>query len=285
MSSKPTIGIVIPTLNAAPYLERCLIPLLNSSLSPQILVVDSSSDDDTVKIAKKLGVAVMVVARSTFNHGLTREKARRYLGTDIAVMMTPDAYFKSPEMLETLIAPLIEKKASIAYARQLPHIGAGILEAFPRTFNYPEKGHIRSFKDINKYGVYTFFCSNSCAAYTKEALDSIGGFSSVILGEDTVAVAKILRKGGSVAYVAEAEVFHSHGYTLKQEFRRYFDTGRARRAYRDLIDCGEKEGKRGASFVRLLFLELLKKKPSLIPYAFLNTAAKWLGFRLGMMRG
>ena len=31
--------------------------------------------------------------------------------------------------------------------------------------------------------------------------------------------------GWRTAYVAEAQVYHSHPFTVVQEFRRYFDTG------------------------------------------------------------
>ena len=42
-----------------------------------------------------------------------------------------------------------------------------------------------------------------------------------------------------------------------------------------------KDEKRGMSFVGLMFLELLKTQPLLIPYAFLNSVAKYLGYFIG----
>ena len=119
------------------------------------------------------------------------------------------------------------------------------LKPFRGTLDYPEKSHIRSLQDLQQYGAYTFFCSDSCAAYSNRALEEIGGFPEVLLGEDTVVTAKLLRKGHRIAYVAEAEVFHSHAYSLLQEFQRYFDTGFARRTYQTLIEVSD--SKRGAS--------------------------------------
>jgi rhamnosyltransferase len=46
-----SVGIVIPTLNAERCLSNCISPLLNSALKPRILVVDSSSTDNTVRMA------------------------------------------------------------------------------------------------------------------------------------------------------------------------------------------------------------------------------------------
>lgn len=278
-----TIGVVIPTLNAEHHLVKCLTPLLNSSLKPHILVIDSSSTDRTVEIAKGLGVEVLVIPREEFNHGLTREKARRHLRTDVIVMLTEDAYAQNEHLIAFLTKPILEGRAAIAYGRQIPHKGASFFESFPRRFNYPSKSHIRTLADIGQYGVYTFFCSDSCAAYSNAALDSIGGFPKVLIGEDTVVTAKLLHKGHSVAYVAEAVVHHSHDYTLIQEFRRYFDTGLARKEYAALLRCESTDSKRGASFFKEMLLALCKEAPLLIPYAFLQTACKWLGYKLGQL--
>jgi rhamnosyltransferase len=246
-------------------------------------VIDSSSTDGTAELANELGIAVEVIPKHEFNHGLTREKARQLLNVDIVVMMTPDAYAQE-NLLEQLIQPILDQKASIAYARQIPHNPSSFFEAFPREFNYPKNSHIRSIEDKNEYGAYLYFCSDSCAAYSMKALDSIGGFKKVVLGEDTLAAAQLLHKGHRIAYVAEAVVCHSHSYTLKQEFKRYYDTGLARAQYRQFIGEAALDASRGREFVRAMFKKLIKEKPYLIPYAVLNTAAKWLGYTMGLKR-
>jgi rhamnosyltransferase len=277
-----SVGIIIPTFQAAKHLPYCLPPLLQSPLKPVILIIDSSSTDETVTIAREMGVQTLVIAQNEFNHGATREKGRQYLRTPIVVMMTQDAYAASPETLGHLVKPLFEKRASIAYARQLPHQDAGFFGAFARDFNYPPKSHMRCLADTSIYGVYTFFCSNSCAAYVNAALDEIGGFPSVLFGEDSVVVAKLLRRQHRIAYVAEAEVFHSHDYTLKQEFRRHFDMGLSRCSYRDLLEIqGSSVNQRGKTYVLTLLKKLWDKSPSKIPYALLQTLAKFCGYRLG----
>ncbi len=277
----PTIGCVVVTLNAKHHLPKCLPPLLNSPLKPRVLVVDSSSSDGTAAMAQALGAETLVIPRADFNHGTTREMARRHLATDIVSMHTQDAYMADAEALGRLVDPLVQGLSAAAYARQVPHHGAGFFEAFPREYNYPAKSHVRSLKDLSKYGVYTFFCSDSCAAYTNAALDAVGGFPRVLLGEDTVAVAKLLRNDYSIAYVAEAIVHHSHHYSLWQEFRRNFDTGIARKGYADLLACDSSDGKRGLDFVRQMNKRLAKEAPQQLPYACAHILAKWSGYHLG----
>lgn len=277
------IGVVIPTYNAEPYLRKCIESILLTDLNPEILVIDSSSTDNTVRIAQELGVRLMIIPKSEFNHGLTREKARKALNADIVVFMTPDAHAKDANLLKELTAPIIDGRAALSYARQIPHPGSSFFAAFPREFNYPAQSHIRGLHDREKYGAYLYFCSNSCAAYSTKALDNIGGFKSVVLGEDTVAAAELLRKGEKIAYVAEAVVYHSHEYSLKQEFRRYFDTGRARENYRALIGTHSMDQSRGKALVKAMMKRLLIKKPYLIPYAVLSCGVKWWGYKLGQI--
>lgn len=279
--SNMTVGVVILTLNAEKHIFKCLPPWLNSPLKPRVLIVDSSSSDATISIAKTLGAEVLIIPKAKFNHGATREKARKHLGTDIVVMLTHDAYAVSSSVLTQLILPIVEKKASAAYARQIPHPGAKLFEAFPRQFNYPAESHIRSINDLNTYGIYTFFCSNTCAAYCNKALDDVGGFPTVLLGEDTIVAARLLHNQQRIAYVAEAIVRHSHNYTLAQEFQRHFDIGLMRREFRELFACHETDNKRGNQYVKKLYRCLISEYPYLLPYGVIHTFTKWIGYHFG----
>ena len=276
-----SIGVAIITHNACHHLPHCLPPFLNSPLKPRVVVVNSSSNDGTIEMAQKWGAETLVIPRLKFNHGSTREKARLYLNTDIVVMATPDAYASDHCALEHLLEPILTGKAALSYGRQIAHDGADFFESFAREFNYPSQSHIRSLKDINHFGSYTYFCSNSFAAYSNKALVEVGGFSPVLIGEDTVAAAKLLNAGHSIAYVAEAIVKHSHRYCLKDEFTRSFDTGLARRTYQELISQGGKDTVRGKLYVQALLARLYKEKPYLMPYAVVQSTIKWLGYRLG----
>lgn len=279
--TSPSVGVVIPTFEVKAHLARCLPNIVGSPLKPRVMVVDSSSNDGTVQEARALGADTYVIKKSQFNHGTTRELGRKLLGTDIVVMITPDAYAEDEHMLERLVAPIASGQASVAYARQVPKEGAGFFESFPRLFNYPAESHVRSIDDRAKFGCYLIFCSDSCAAYSNAALDEVGGFRPTISGEDTIAAAMLLRRGHKIAYVAEARVAHSHSYTLVQEFRRHFDTGYYREQYSDVLSLGGLDESYGSKFVVSLFSQLAQTKPWLLPYAVLNTGSKWLGYRFG----
>lgn len=276
-----SIGVVFITHRAVKHLPYCLPPFIQSPLNPRILVVNSSAGDGTIELAHKMGVDTLLIPRSEFNHGTTRERVRKYLNTDIVVMMTPDAYAVDHSVLEKLVQPLMKGLAAVSYARQIPHEGAGLLESFPRAFNYPPASQIRSFEDIKKYGIFTYFCSDACAAYLNTALDEVSGFPPVLFGEDTCAVAALLKKGHSIYYAAEAVVRHSHAYTLKQEFKRHFDIGLSRREYSHLLKEAGKDSERGRIFAKQLLAYIIKENPKLLPQAMLQTLFKWLGYKIG----
>ncbi len=278
-----SVGVAVITHAAEGHLEKCLPPLLNSSLKPTVLVMNSSSSDGTIALAERMGARTHVIPRHEFNHGRTRELARKLLNTDVVVFVTPDAYAEDQFTLEKLLDPLFKGQASVSYARQIPHKGADFFASFPRAFNYPQESHIRSLKDRDTYGIYTFFCSNSFAAWEKKALDGIGGFAPALIAEDAIALAKLLHQGHKVAFVAESVVHHSHSYTLWEEFKRHFDTGLYRKEYAALFQEKETDERRGKRFVREMLVALAKQNPWFLPYAFLHCFMKWAGYQAGRL--
>ena len=276
-----SVGVVVPTYKGRQHLSRCLGPFLESPLRPRILVVDSSSGDGTVEEAERLGAETLVVPRHEFNHGATRELARRQLATDIVVMVTQDAYAKDDETLRRLVSPLIARDAAVAYGRQIPRPGAGTFETFLRAFNYPPHSNIRALADAPTYGAGLFFCSNAFAAWRQHALDEIGGFRTTLSHEDAIAAALLLKAGHRIAYVAEAIVEHSHPYSMIGDFRRYFDAGYARTEYAQELSFAGPHAAIGARYASDLLGEIAGSRPWAIPYAVAHIALKGVGYFSG----
>lgn len=280
--AKADVGVVVVTHRARELLPHCLPPLLASRVRPRVLVVNSSSGDGTIEVARSLGAEVLVVPRPAFNHGATREAARRQLNTPIVVMMTPDVRPRSPDMLAALIAPVRDGRAAVAYARQIARPQADPIERFGRSFCFPEQSELRSAEDWLTAGTAAHYCSNACAAWSNAALDAIGGFPTTLVSEETIAVVELLRRGHRIAYVAEAVVEHSHPTHLVHDFRRAFDVGYTRRLFRDHLLAAGRDEARGLAYLRGLLAALARERPTLLPYALLHTAVRFLGYRLGM---
>jgi len=277
-----TIGVAVLTRNARACLPHCLGPLLASPLAPRVLVVDSSSSDGTRDLAESLGAETLSIDPARFNHGQTRERARHHLGTDIVVLMSQDAFPEDEHMLGRLVAPLRTGEASLAYARQVPRQGAGLLEAYSRRFSFGPESHVRGLGDAPRYGPFLFYNSNACAAYRNAALDEIGGFRRVVSHEDSLAAAMLLKRGHKIAYVAEAVVRHSHRCSLRHDFTRLFDAGLARAQNADTYALGAGPQERlGWQYARGLLKEACCTRPWLLPYACAHLGVRLGAYRLG----
>ena len=277
--------VIVPTLNPGSMWHVWLEAFSRQSLRPrQMLIVDSGSSGDDVKKSEALGFEVIKIPKADFNHGGTRQKAIEHLqrSCDIALFLTQDAILSDPESFANLLKAFDDPDVAAAYGRQLPHKDAEPLGAHARYFNYAATSSLRSLASIPALGFKTCFISNSFAAYRIKDLLAVGGFpSDVILGEDTYVAAKLILSGKEIAYVADACVYHSHDYTILEEFRRYFDTGVFHAQQPWLIESFGGAGGEGKRFVMSELRYLAKHAPYLIPAAVVRTFMKLLGYRLG----
>ncbi|CUH94468.1 O antigen biosynthesis rhamnosyltransferase RfbN [Propionispora sp. 2/2-37] len=286
MGNKHKCTLIVPTLNAGTMWKRWIEGIkIQKRAIEDILVLDSESDDNTVFDSREAGLRIVEIKRPDFNHGATRQYGVTLCpNAEIIIFLTQDAILADQASLEELIRAFDDPQVGAAFGRQLPHRGAGPLGAHARFFNYPDKSSVKSREDAKQLGIKAAFISNSFAAYRRTALLKVGGFpSNTILSEDTYVAAKMLLAGWKIAYCADARVYHSHDYTYLQEFKRYFDIGvfHAKEAWiREQF--GQAEGE-GARFV-LSELKYLFHTGNwyLLPSAFIRTALKYLGYRLGM---
>ncbi len=272
---------IIPTLNAAQTIKNQIELLKKQNVD--ILVIDSSSDDNTLDIVRALDVEVKVIDRKEFDHGGTRTLGAKYKQSDIVVFLTQDAQPFDENCISELIKPFIDDKVAAVYGRQLPYPNETIFGEHLRVFNYGEHSYVRSYEDKQRYGIKTAFLSDSFAAYRTKALKEIDYFKDgLILGEDMYAGAKLLQKGYKLAYAADAKVYHSHSYTITQEFKRYFDIGVFHKNENWILDkFGKPEGE-GLKYIRSEFSYLVKQgKAYLLPLAVVRIGAKFLGYKLG----
>jgi rhamnosyltransferase len=279
------LSVVLPTWNGATSLRELLGMLSRQTvLVHELLIVDSSSEDETVAIAREFGAEVVVIPQQEFDHGGTRTMISKRARGDILIFLTQDAIPVVTDALAKLIEPLLaDETIAVSYGRQLPNNDATVLAAHLRSFNYPPQSGVRSFVDRERFGFQTVFTSNSFAAYRRTALAEVNYFKTgLIFGEDTCVVGRLLMQGYKVAYVAEAMVFHSHNYSCLQEFRRSFDIGVLHVTERWLLETyGRAEG-RGWQYVQSGLSYLLQmKKGALLPVFFWRILLKFLGYQLG----
>ncbi|AUI67108.1 MULTISPECIES: glycosyltransferase family 2 protein [Glaesserella] len=280
-------SVIVPTYNAGYLWEEWIKAYNQQTLrADKVIVIDSCSTDQTAVLAEQAGFFVQKIAKAEFNHGDTRNLATQYVSmdTDILVFLTQDALLADRQALANLINNFENPEIAAVCGRQLPHLDANLLATHARLFNYPDKSVIKSKNDINSLGLKTVFMSNSFAAYRKSIFDKLGGFpQDTILAEDMYLTAKIINADYKVVYCAEAQVYHSHNYSLIQEFQRYFDTGVFQQKHAWIQSQFGKANNEGKKFVISELKFLLKNNFILIPMSLLSILFKFSGFKLGFI--
>lgn len=280
----PSLSVVIPTLNAANEIGPLLGLIEKQSLKPrEILVVDSSSDDNTAsEVAKHSDAEFLTIERRDFNHGSTRDMAFRHVTGDFVCFLTQDAVPVSAQYLESLVSPMLaDETIALVSGRQLPKSGARRFEQLVRGFNYPDAPSVRSGVDLETCGIKTFFASDVCSCYRRSAYEACGGFDSVDTNEDMLMAARFVAAGYKVAYEPSAEVYHSHNLTPSQQYSRNRAVGRFLEEHAfDLMNASEVG--EGGKLVKNVSLQLLKERRLGELFAFgLNCFARLLGNRKG----
>lgn len=280
------VRVVIPTLNAEGHFGELLPALGAQGLAPnQVLILDSSSTDKTRELALAFGAQVHVIPREEFDHGTTRTLAATMLSNaEYLIYLTQDAVPAHSGSFAAIIAEFADEKVGMAFGRQLPRKSASAIEAHARIFNYPPKSSLRTFSDRHRLGIKTVFCSNSFAAYRYRDLAHVGFFPSPsYFAEDQIVASRILLADRVVAYSAKATVYHSHNYSISQEFKRYFDIGVFHSQNRWLIELfGRPEGE-GLRYIKSEIAYLWHHEPLSIPSALTRAAGKYAGYNLGLL--
>jgi GT2 family glycosyltransferase len=274
----------IPTLNASSVWKELWTSLRAQTQQPaEVLILDSSSTDGTAELAKRDGCRVVTIPRGEFRHGGTRQHAAELAsGADVLIYLTQDSVLADANALARLTAAFEDPSIGAAYGRQLPRVGANPIEAHARLFNYPSVSALRSLEDRATMGFKAIFFSNSFGAYRRTALEQAGGFPKESnFGEDTVVAARLLQSGWRIAYVSEAHAYHSHAYSYREEYRRYYRIGQLHEREPWLLrDFGKASGE-GARFAMSEIQYLSRRAPWLIPEAILRTGMKYLGYKRG----
>lgn len=288
MSYISSAAIVIPTYNALPHFGALTSALASQKgiSRSQVLVIDSSSKDGTADLFRTWGARVHVIPQSEFDHGGTRRLAVQLVApAEYIVFLTQDAIPASSDAIEQLLKGFEDKKVGMTYGCQLPRQQARGIERHARIVNYPaDLQEIRTLKDRSRLGIKTIFSSDSFAAYRRSALDEVNGMpESAFFAEDQIVAGKMLLQGWHLAYQGGAKVIHSHSYTIEQDFKRYFDVGvfHGRNLWL-LQEFGKAEGA-GLRFVKSELNYLWKHDRSQITSAIIRTAAKYAGYRLGLI--
>jgi len=222
----PTVSVIIPTLNAAPFLQRLFDAIFNQKPTTplEVVLVDSMSTDATRSIAAA-DSRIRVVPIANFSHGRARNLGANTARGEIVVLMTQDALPADDQWLARLLAPFSDPQVVATYSRQVPNADANPMERFFLQQRFPPGPPARRAKHgETPLTLEDVFFSNVSAAIRRPALLRYPFDEDLIMSEDQQFSRDVIAAGHAVVYQPESVVIHSHNYSLATCFRRYFDS-------------------------------------------------------------
>ena len=208
-------SIVIRTLNEQRWLPELLTAVANQKFQGdevEVVIVDSGSTDDTLKIAERFGSRVVHIRKEDFTFGRSLNVGCEAARGRCLVFVSGHCIPVGDQWLEDLVRPLREGRADYVYGRQ---------EGFGPT-KYSE---IQLFKKY--YPARTqipqadIFCNNANAALLKSAWRDLR-FDEALTGLEDMELAKrLVATGRRIGYVSEASVHHIHEESWRRVRTRY----------------------------------------------------------------
>lgn len=130
-SESPHVVVVMPAYNAAKTIEKTYADIPSGIVS-RVILVDDVSQDETVEIAQRLGIEVVVHIQ---NRGYGGNQKTCYLraltaGADIIVMLHPDYQYDS-RLIPELIRPIQQGRADLVLGSRLLSPGGALAGGMP----------------------------------------------------------------------------------------------------------------------------------------------------------
>lgn len=271
------VHVIIPIFNPHEEFFTSVLPSLEKqSLEHSLLLINSGSaipegNYDLKNIDKK-----------EFNHANTRNIALGY-EADFYLFITQDAIAVDEYLVAGLIQAFDDPEVVVAYARQIPKSDADPIERFARETNYPAHSRVKSKEDLGELGIKTFFSSDSCAMYRGEYFRLVGGFTKDLnTNEDMEFAARAIMEGKKVAYCADAQVWHSHRFTLYQIWLRYREIGIFFAQHKWILDTISQYKRAESTGIKQALVELkhlLRNAPLWVLRSGMVSAIKFAAFK------
>lgn len=241
------MSVVVPSLNGASRIERCLRGLDKQTIGPalEIIVVDDGSTDDTAEIASKNGA---IVVKHATNRGVAaaRNSGMRTASAPIVAFLDDDCE-PDQEWAERL---LVEYNDNILGVGGVIHScpGAGFMYSYLKRRNRHEpldldlakservpyrfylylRRQWTSAKVSEKRDVYAFAGANM--SFDRHAFLAVGGFDERFRdgAEEQDLCRRIMNAfpGGRLVFVPQASVVHHFAASLRATLKRNYAYGR-----------------------------------------------------------
>ncbi len=167
---KMKVTVVLPAYNAAKTLERTVRDIPRNVVD-EIILVDDASKDETVALAKKLGLVVFVHPKNG-GYGANQKtcyKKALERGADVVVMCHPD-YQYDPKIIPQLIEPILRGEADAVFGSRM--MKGGALEGGMPLWKHSANILLTAFENV-VLGTYLTEYHSGFRAYSSKLLKTV----------------------------------------------------------------------------------------------------------------
>ena len=159
--SKPDVSIIIRTLNEERYLPELLtsIQRQQSTFSHEVVLIDSGSTDNTLKIAEQFGCRILHISREEFSFGRSLNRACAAAHGTYFALISGHCIPCNQHWLQNLVQPLAEGVVQYCYGRQ---VGG------PETYWSECQIFAKYFPEESSIPQQGFYCNNANSAIAAE---------------------------------------------------------------------------------------------------------------------
>ena len=200
----------------------------NVDIKNMVFPLTLSGEDEDQQIMDFLeenNIQYFTETTETFSHSLTREKAIKKCKSKLVILLSQDVILFDENALYNL-ASKIDDDYIYGFGRQICTNKS--IEKYIRKKNYPEQNYTVSKEDIERMQLMAFFSSDAFSCINRDKFIELDGYQeyNIMFAEDMLYSKFLLDAGYKKVYAADAVVEHSHKYTLKQLYKRYYETGK-----------------------------------------------------------
>lgn len=272
------VSVLLLTKNAGKMFNDLLAALVRQELDCpyEIIMIDSSSTDDTVKNASRYDIKIYQIPAANFGHGKTRNLAARLAKGEIVVYLTQDAIPNNTKWLQNLTERLEKSGAVGCFGRQIPRPGTLPPDRYSYSMDYPDYDFMINKESASGRSV---IFSDVNSALKKSVLLRYPYQDEILVSEDVYWANLVMNKGFAIAYSSSGAVIHSHVYKIADIFRINFDQGVGySQSQAQATSLGGTSMKRFAAKIHHLYTSRHWKW---IPYVFFVDALRFLAVFLG----
>lgn len=220
-----TLSVVIPVKNGERYLTELLDAVVREGVD-EILVIDSGSEDQSVRLARHAGARVIEIDMHEFGHGRTRNLGAEETSGDLIAFLTQDATPVEGWASALREAFTLDPRVGAAFGPHLPRPGSSPMVA--RELLEFFAGFSHSGDPVVQRPPDPTFLSNANACYSRECWSEVR-FRDLEYAEDQAFGKDMFNAGWWKVYHPRAAVLHSHDYSTPNFMRRYFEEYRGLR--------------------------------------------------------